>query len=137
MKKHFEVVAAVITDNSSGNERFFCAQRGEPKNGRPLNETNYKWEFPGGKIEEGESFKEAVEREIFEEFGAKIKAGDFIATVNHEYSDFSITMHAFYCKLVEGELGLSEHLDSKWLLKDELMTLEWAAADVDVIKAII
>ena len=135
-KKHYEVVAAVITKNENGVEKIFCAQRPGPKPGKDLNETHYKWEFPGGKIEDGETREQALAREIWEEFGAKIQIGSFITTVNHEYKSFCITMHAFYCKLIEGELELKEHLDSCWLERSRMMTLDWAAADVPIVQAI-
>ena len=97
-----------------------------------MNETHFKWEFPGGKIEQGETREQALTREIWEEFGAKIEVGDFVTTVNHEYESFSITMHVFYCTLLEGRLNLKEHLDSKWLESGELMSVDWAAADAPV-----
>lgn len=139
-KPHYEVVAAVITRAApDGTTQIFCAQRPGPKPNREPNETNYKWEFPGGKIEAGESREAALAREIHEEFGANIIVGDFITTVNHEYKTFCITMHAFYCTLATSDetLELKEHLHSKWLSCAELQSLDWAAADAPIALAMI
>ena len=134
---HYEVVAAVITRSSEhGTTEIFCAQRPGPKPGKEPNETNYKWEFPGGKIEAGETRQQALAREIREEFGTEIAVGAYIMTVEHEYASFSITMHAFYCTVLSGSLPLKEHLDSKWLSRPELGQLDWAAADIPVMQAV-
>lgn len=131
-KPHYNVVAAVIMKNVNGSRRIFCARRPGPKPGREPAETDFKWEFPGGKIEEGESRESALEREIFEEFGAGIRVGKFIGTVEHEYRNFSITMHGFCCTLEkdDGILELREHLEGRWVLPCELMDVDFAAADV-------
>lgn len=138
-EKHYEVVAAVILKTESdGTEKIFCAKRPGPKPGKELNETNYKWEFPGGKIESGENREQALSREIYEEFGAKINVKNFITTVNHEYKTFSITMHAFFCELStpQEKLVLKEHLESTWLKKQELNKLDWAPADIPIAQII-
>jgi len=121
--KHFEVVASVfIKDN-----RVFCAQR------KDAGETAKKWEFPGGKIEAGETHQQALVREISEELATKISVGTFVTTVDHQYNTFAITMHAYQCSILEGNLALSEHLDSKWLSRDELDCVEWAPADLPIV----
>ncbi len=124
--KHVEVVAAVIIKNG----KVFCAQR------KDIGETAKKWEFPGGKIEAGETSQKALAREILEELNTEIKVGDFITTVNHQYNTFSITMHAYQATVITGNLNLSEHLDSRWLSQDELNSLDWAAADIPIVEQI-
>ncbi len=134
---HYEVAAAVIIRSTAdGAAEIFCAQRPGPKAGKKQNETDYKWEFPGGKIESGETRQQALVREIREEFDTEIAVGNYITTVEHEYETFSITMHAFYCTVINGSLSLREHLDSKWLLRTELEQQDWAAADVPVMKRV-
>lgn len=124
--KHFEVVASVfIKDN-----RVFCAQR------KDTGETAKKWEFPGGKVNEGETHQQALEREIYEELATKITVDNFIMTVTYQYSTFAITMHAYQCTIIEGNLTLSEHLDSRWLTCEELPTVDWAPADLPIVERI-
>jgi 8-oxo-dGTP diphosphatase len=124
--KHFEVVASVFIQNN----RVFCAQR------KDAGETAKKWEFPGGKIEPGETHQQALAREISEELSTKINVGDFITTVNHQYNTFAITMHAYQCSIIEGNLTLSEHLDSRWLTREELASVDWAPADLPIVKRV-
>lgn len=135
-KKHYEVVAAIISKTIDGQKKIFCAQRPGPKPDRQPNESNFKWEFPGGKPEQGETHAKALVREIQEELGGKIKVGEFVTTVIHEYSDFHITMHVYNCELEPDspDFVLKEHLDSKWLSFEELKTLEWAPADLAVVE---
>ena len=135
--KHFEVCAAVIIRKTDdGKTEIFTAKRPGPKPGKEPTETNYKWEFPGGKIETGETREQALVREIQEEFNSEIEVNKYIMTVEHEYKTFSITMHAFFCILKKGNLALKEHLDSKWLTVDNLTSLNWAAADVPIMLAV-
>jgi len=124
--KHFNVAAAVFIQNN----KVFCAQR------KDAGETAKLWEFPGGKIEEGETPGQALEREIQEELCTKIRVEDFITTVNHEYKTFSITMHVYLCTILSGSLTLTEHLDSRWLSADELDTVNWAPADVPIVEKV-
>ena len=126
--KKIEVVAAVIINE---NNDIFCAKR------KNQGELALKWEFPGGKIEKGETQQEALFREINEEFSSKIEVGNYIMTVYHQYKNFFITMHAYYAKVIEGDLRLNEHTDYKWLKKSELHSLDWAEADVPIVKFII
>jgi len=126
--KHIEVVAAVF-ENENGE--IFCARR------KDEGELALKWEFPGGKIEDGESPQEALKREIQEELSTDIHVEDFITTVKHQYKTFHLTLHAFYASIGNGDLRLSEHTDSKWLPKSKLKTLDWAAADIPVIEKLI
>jgi 8-oxo-dGTP diphosphatase len=125
MMKHYKVVAAVFTDEAG---RIYCARR------KDEGELALKWEFPGGKIESGESNQEALVREIKEELSADIEVLDYITTVEHQYNTFKLTMHAYYTKIIKGDLVLSEHTGFKWLNKEELMTLDWAPADIPIVK---
>ncbi|MBO6194502.1 MAG: (deoxy)nucleoside triphosphate pyrophosphohydrolase [Clostridiales bacterium] len=121
-----KVVAAVIR---RGN-KIFATQRGygEYKDG---------WEFPGGKVEPGESPRDALVREIREELDADITVGDKIVTVNLDYTDFYLSMDCFWASLNEGEqLKLLEHEAARWLSCDELDSVEWLPADVKVVEAI-
>ena len=123
--KHYEVVAAVFTDEQ---DRIYCARR---KNDGELAS---KWEFPGGKIEAGETSEEALIREIKEELSADIEVLDYITTVNHQYTSFKLTMHAYYTKIKKGNLVLSEHTGEKWLKRKDLLTLDWAPADIPIVE---
>ena len=124
-----------MIQNDAG--KFFCCQRGP---GRALAN---KWEFPGGKIEQNETKEEALIREIKEELKSDIEVIGYIGVSNHEYIDldkpFSITMYAYMCKLVNGNLELTEHINSKWVEINELDNVDFAKADIpflDLIKSL-
>lgn len=121
--KKIEVVAAIII---KGN-RIFATQRG-------YGEFKGGWEFPGGKVEKGESFEAALIREIKEELDADIKIDEFYTTVEYDYPTFHLTMHCYLCNLISEEITLLEHEDSKWLTKEELDSLNWLPADEGLIK---
>ena len=123
--KKIEVVAGIIYCKN----QILCVQR--PKN--KLHYISEKFEFPGGKIEEGETQKEALKREILEELNISTKIKSLFMTVVHEYPDFELTMHTFICEVETKELTLVEHLDQKWLTTEELKTLDWAAADIPIV----
>lgn len=127
MKRH-EVVAAIIIYEG----RILCMQRNKGK----YDYISYKYEFPGGKIEEGETQMAALERELREEMALEvhIKAEDFFMTVNHTYPDFAITMHSYICRVETPEFIRKEHVDHKWLKLEELMTLDWVPADIPIVE---
>ena len=121
--KQIEVVAAIIHD---AEERIFATQRGYG---------DYKdwWEFPGGKMEHGETPEEALKREIWEELETQIVVERFVATVEWDYPQFHLTMHCYLCHVESGHLELKEHEAAKWLNKDELESVNWLPADRMVI----
>lgn len=123
--KTIEVVAGVIRDG----EKFFATQRdyGEFKDG---------WEFPGGKLEPGETPEEALVRELKEELAIDILVKDFICTVEYDYPKFHLTMHCFYCEIQRGTPQLLEHENAKWLSLAELNSVNFLPADVEVVKKI-
>jgi 8-oxo-dGTP diphosphatase len=123
--KHHEVVAAII---QRGDE-FLCLQRGPSK----YEYIAHKWEFPGGKVEAGESQAEALVREIQEELGLAIHVTEALLTVEHTYPDFRITMHGLLCAALTPELTLHEHAAYTWLRREQLHTLDWAAADLPLV----
>lgn len=116
--KKLEVVAAIIKEN----EKFFATQRG-------YGEFKGWWEFPGGKIENGESKEEALKREIREELATEIEIDRFITTVQFDYPEFHLIMHCFICHITAGQPQLLEAKAAKWLDKNDLASVEWLPAD--------
>jgi len=127
--KKVEVVAAIIY---KGDE-ILCVQRGKNK----LEYISEKFEFPGGKIEQGETKKEALRRELIEELNIEPEIQDLYLTVVHQYPDFELTMHGFKCAAKSKDLKLTEHISFNWLKKDKLVDLDWAAADIPIVQKII
>ena len=124
--KTVKVVAAVIRENN----KIFATARG-------YGEFKGQWEFPGGKIEAGETPQQALIREIQEELDTMIRVGELIETVEYDYPDFHLSMQCFWCEIVEGRLVLREAQDSRWLSKDELDSVKWLPADktlIDIIR---
>lgn len=119
-RKHIEVVAAIIRDDEG---RIFATQRG-------YGEWKDWWEFPGGKIEPGESRKQALQREIREELAAEIEVGKLLRTIDYDYPQFHLTMHCFLCRL-KGNITLLEHEAAKWLAPNDLQSVQWLPADED------
>lgn len=128
--KTIRVVAAVIKAvNEQGKEIILATQRG-------YGEFKGGWEFPGGKLEEGETSQEALIREIKEELDADIDVGDLIDIVEYDYPTFHLSMKCFWCELRSEHLVLNEHEDAKWLSKDQLGTVSWLPADVTLVQKI-
>ena len=120
--KQIEVVAAIIRKEG----RIFATQRG-------YGEFKDWWEFPGGKIEAGETPEEALKREIREELSTEIKVDVFLCTVEYDYPQFHLKMHCFLCSLLTEALHLNEHEAARWLRNDELESVKWLPADLEII----
>lgn len=121
--KTIEVVAAIIKKD----DKIFATQRG-------YGEFKGFWEFPGGKMEAGESPQEALIREIKEELNIDILVGELVDTVEYDYPEFHLTMHCYICTFQSGELVLNEHEESKWLTKKTLNTVNWLPADITLVE---
>ena len=121
--KQIEVVAAVIRKDG----RVFATQRG-------YGDWEGWWEFPGGKIEPGETPEEALRREILEELQAEISVDEFLCTVEYDYPKFHLTMHCYFCSLLSETFHLNEHEAAQWLKADELDNIRWLPADVMVVE---
>lgn len=122
-RKTIEVVAAIIFRDG----KLFATQRG-------YGEWKDWWEFPGGKIEPGELPQEALMREIREELATEIEVGELLTTVEYDYPKFHLTMHCYLCSIISGQFSLLEHEDARWLGENELDTVNWLPADVEVVK---
>ena len=121
-RKRVQVAAAIIMDDG----KIFATQRahGEFKDG---------WEFPGGKIEQGETPQQAAKREVMEELDTEIEVGELLDTVEYDYPDFHLTMHCFLCTVKSGDLVLKEHQAARWLTRETLDSVEWLPADIGLI----
>ena len=128
--KTVKVVAAVITaSNENGEKMIFATQRGygEFKDG---------WEFPGGKVESGETPQAALKREIMEELETEIEVGDLIETIEYDYPTFHLSMDCFWAEIVKGDLVLREHEAAKWLTKEQLESVGWLPADLGLVEKV-
>lgn len=128
--KTVKVVAAVITaSNENGEKMIFATQRGygEFKDG---------WEFPGGKVEPGETPQAALKREIMEELETEIEVGDLIETIEYDYPTFHLSMDCFWAEIVKGDLVLREHESAKWLTKEQLESVDWLPADLGLVEKV-
>ena len=127
--KTIKVVAAVICDSLQAKTRIFATARG-------YGEFKGMWEFPGGKIEPGETPQQARVREIREELATEIKVGNLIDTVEYDYPAFHLSMDCFWCEVVSGDLVLLEAQEARWLTKDELDSVKWLPADMGLVERI-
>ena len=128
--KTIRVVAAVIRAvNNENKPVIFATQRG-------YGEFKGGWEFPGGKIESGETPQQALKREIMEELDTEIAVGELIDTIEYDYPNFHLSMDCFWCEIIHGELILKEAEDAKWLTKEHLADVKWLPADVTLIEKI-
>ena len=128
--KTVRVVAAVIKSTNENKEPIiFATQRG-------YGEFKGGWEFPGGKIEEGETSEQALKREIMEELDTEISVGELIDTIEYDYPQFHLSMDCFWCEIVSGNLVLKEHEAARWLTKKQLNDVKWLPADVTLIEKI-
>lgn len=121
--KQIEVVAAIIHD---ADGRIFATQRG-------YGDFKDMWEFPGGKMEPGETPEQALEREIWEELETQIVIERFVRTIEWDYPTFHLVMHCYWCSVESGALTLKEHEAARWLSKDDLQTVEWLPADLQLL----
>ena len=125
-QKVLRVVAAVICEELDGVKKVFATARG-------YGEYKGWWEFPGGKIEQGETPQEALVREISEELTAKICVEDYLDTIEYDYPEFRLSMDCFMARIIEGKLVLKEAESACWLAKEELETVKWLPADLELI----
>lgn len=128
--KTIKVVAAVICDSLEKPNKIFATSRG-------YGEFKGQWEFPGGKVEIGETTEEALRREIKEELDIIIKVGNLIDTIEYDYPKFHLSMDCFWCSVISGNIVLKEAEDAKWLSKNELNNVNWLPADREIIEKII
>ncbi len=127
--KTVRVAAAVICDSLQEKKRIFATARG-------YGEFQGQWEFPGGKIEEKETPRQALVREIKEELGVTVTVGELIGTVEYDYRTFHLSMDCFWCELSEGTIHLWEAQDARWLTKETLRSVSWLPADLCILEEI-
>ena len=127
--KTIKVVAAIICNDMERKNKIFATARG-------YGDLKGGWEFPGGKVEPGETPQQALKREIMEELSTEIKVGELIDTIEYDYPTFHLSMDCFWCKIVSGDLVLKEHEAATWLTKEELSSVDWLPADITLVDTI-
>lgn len=127
--KTINVVAAIIIRTSESAPQVFATQRG-------YGEYKDWWEFPGGKIEEGESPEAALAREIKEELATEISVGEYIDTIEYDYPTFHLSMRCYKCSVISGKLELLEHENAVWLTAESLRSVKWLPADITILDKI-
>ena len=127
--KTVKVVAAIICDNIKEKNKIFATARG-------YGELKGGWEFPGGKVEPGETPEQALVREIMEELDTEIKVGELIDTIEFDYPTFHLSMDCFWAEIISGKIVLKEAESAKWLIRDELESIQWLPADESLIEKI-
>ena len=127
--KTIKVVAAIICDNMKEKNKIFATARG-------YGEFQGGWEFPGGKVEAGETPQQALAREIMEELDTEIKIGEWVDTIEYDYPSFHLSMDCFWAEVIKGHLELKEAEAAKWLTKDQLDSVAWLPADISLINTI-
>ncbi len=128
MTEPIQVVAGVVVRNG----RILCVQKGQTK----YEYTSYKFEFPGGKVHSNETAEDALRRELKEELDLNVEILQDLGTFTHDYPDLSVSLHVFLCKDDANEPILKEHISLKWLFSNELQSLDWAAADLPVVRVL-
>ena len=127
--KTMKVVAAIICNDMERKNKIFATARG-------YGDLNGGWEFPGGKVEPGETPQQALKREIMEELSTEIKVGELIDTIEYDYPTFHLSMDCFWAEVITGQLELKEAEAAKWLTKDQLESVAWLPADITLIDKI-
>lgn len=127
--KTIKVVAAIICNDMERKSKIFATARG-------YGDLKGGWEFPGGKVEPGETPQQALKREIMEELSTEIKVGELIDTIEYDYPTFHLSMDCFWAEVITGQLELKEAEAAKWLTKDQLESVTWLPADITLIDKI-
>ena len=124
--KTVNVVAALICDDLGSPTKVFSTQRG-------YGDFKGGWEFPGGKVEQGETPEQALAREIREELDTEIEVGEYLDTIEYDYPTFHLSMRCYWCRVISGDLILKEAEDARWLTKETIESVDWLPADVSII----